>query len=53
MPRSTCFAAPVPANDEIKRVVPIIKAIRAQSEAAISIDTMKPEVAKAAFAAGA
>lgn len=46
-------AAPVPAKEEIKRVVPVINAIRAQSEAAISIDTMKPEVAKAAFAAGA
>lgn len=46
-------AAPVSAKEEIKRVVPVINAIRAQSEAAISIDTMKPEVAKAAFAAGA
>ena len=46
-------AAPVPAKEEIKRVVPVINAIRAQSEAAISIDTMKPEVAKAAFDAGA
>jgi dihydropteroate synthase len=46
-------ATPVPAKEEIKRVVPVIQAIRAQTDAAISIDTMKPEVAKAAFAAGA
>jgi len=46
-------AAPVPAKEEIARVVPVIKAIRAKTDAAISIDTMKPEVAKAAFAAGA
>ena len=46
-------ATPVPAKEEIKRVVPVIKAIRAQTDAAISIDTMKPDVAKAAFAAGA
>ena len=46
-------AAPVPAKEEIKRVVPVIQAIRKQTDSAISIDTMKPEVAKAAFAAGA
>lgn len=46
-------ATPVPAKEEIKRVVPVIKAIRKETDAAISIDTMKPEVAKAAFAAGA
>ena len=46
-------ADPVSAKEEIKRVVPVIQAIRAQTDAAISIDTMKPDVAKAAFAAGA
>lgn len=46
-------AAPVPAAEEIARVVPVIQAIRKQTDAAISIDTMKPEVARAAFAAGA
>ncbi|MET0545958.1 MAG: dihydropteroate synthase [Caulobacterales bacterium] len=46
-------ATPVSAKDEIARVVPVIKAIRAQSQAAISIDTMKPDVARAAFDAGA
>ncbi len=46
-------AAPVSEADEIARVVPIIEAIRRQTAAPISIDTMKPAVARAAFAAGA
>lgn len=46
-------AAPVPADEEIARVVPVIRAIRAESPLPISIDTMKPEVARAAVAAGA
>jgi len=46
-------AAPVPAAEEIARVVPLIAAIRAASDVAISIDTMKPAVARAAVAAGA
>ncbi|PZQ59775.1 MAG: dihydropteroate synthase [Phenylobacterium zucineum] len=44
---------PVPAEEEIERLVPLITAIRAESNAAISVDTMKPEVARAAVAAGA
>ena len=44
---------PVSAQDEIARAVPLIEAIRAESPIAISIDTMKPEVARAAVAAGA
>lgn len=47
-------AAPVPAAEEIARVVPVIRAIRAERpHAVISIDTMKPETARAAAAAGA
>ncbi|WP_309090830.1 dihydropteroate synthase [Phenylobacterium sp.] len=46
-------ATPVPADEEIVRVVPLIRAIRAESGAPISVDTMKPEVARAAVAAGA
>ena len=38
---------------EIDRVVPLIRAIRAESTIPISIDTMKPVVARAAVAAGA
>jgi dihydropteroate synthase len=47
-------ADPVNAAEEIARVVPVIEAIRVQRPGAvISIDTMKPDVARAAVAAGA
>ena len=46
-------AAPVSAEEEIGRVLPVIEGIRAKSDAAISIDTMKCEVAQAALDAGA
>lgn len=46
-------AEPASAEDEIARAVPVIAAIRAESPVAISIDTMKPQVARAAVAAGA
>jgi dihydropteroate synthase len=46
-------AAPVDESEEIARVVPLIAAIRAESAIQISIDTMKPAVARAAIAAGA
>ncbi len=39
--------------DEIARVVPLIAAIRAESAVPISVDTMKPAVARAAVQAGA
>ena len=44
----------VSVQEEIDRVVPVIEAIIAQrSDAVISIDTMKPEVARAAVQSGA
>lgn len=46
-------AEPVSATDEIARVIPIIRGLRAAWAGPISIDTMKPEVARAAVAAGA
>ncbi|MFT3995901.1 MAG: dihydropteroate synthase [Asticcacaulis sp.] len=46
-------AEPVSAGDEIARVVPVIAALRAEWSGPISIDTLKPDVACAAFAAGA
>ena len=46
-------AAAVDEAAEIARVVPLIAAIRAESAIPISIDTMKPAVARAAVAAGA
>lgn len=46
-------AAPVEEGEEIARVVPVIAALRAFTTAPISIDTMKPAVARAALSAGA
>jgi dihydropteroate synthase len=46
-------SAPVSAEDEIARVVPVIKALRERTQAAISIDTTKAKVAQAALDAGA
>jgi dihydropteroate synthase len=46
-------AEPVPAEEEMRRVLPLIEAIRAESPIPLSIDTMKPAVARAAIAAGA
>jgi len=46
-------AGPVTAETEIARLVPLIEAIRAESAVPISVDTMKPQVAGAAVAAGA
>lgn len=46
-------AEPVSEADEIARVVPVIERLRAGCDAIISIDTMKPAVARAAMAAGA
>jgi dihydropteroate synthase len=44
---------PVPASEEIARVVPVIEALAGNPGAPVSIDTVKPEVAVAALAAGA
>jgi dihydropteroate synthase len=46
-------AAIVPVEQEITRVVPVIEAIQAEIDIPISIDTSKPEVMRAAVAAGA
>ncbi len=46
-------AEPVDEGEEIARVVPVIAALRSATKAPISIDTMKPAVARAAVAAGA
>jgi dihydropteroate synthase len=46
-------SAPVPAAEELERVIPLIEALRASSGVLISIDTLKPEVMDAACAAGA
>jgi dihydropteroate synthase len=45
---------PVPAQEELDRVVPVLERLRARGyPLPISIDTCKPEVARAALAAGA
>ena len=46
-------AEPVNAAEEIARTAPVIEALRARTDARISIDTLKPEVAMAAVEAGA
>lgn len=46
-------AVPVEVGEETKRVVPVISAIREESQVPISIDTCKSAVAKAALEAGA
>jgi dihydropteroate synthase len=46
-------AAPVDEAEEIGRIEPLIRALAAETGARISIDTMKPAVARAAVAAGA
>jgi len=46
-------ALPVSEKEELKRVIPVIKALSVQNEVPISVDTYKPEVATQALAAGA
>ncbi len=46
-------AVAVSVEEELARVIPVIKAIRQKSDIAISIDTSKPEVMSEAVAAGA
>ena len=44
---------PVPADEQIRRAIPVIEAIAKKTETIISIDTTNYEVAKAALEAGA
>ncbi len=46
-------AQPVSVQEELDRVVPVIEAVRATLAVPISIDSSKPEVMRAAVAAGA
>ena len=46
-------AQPVDASDEIARIVPVIEGIAKATAVPISVDTSKPEVMRAAVAAGA
>jgi dihydropteroate synthase len=46
-------AAPPALAEELDRVVPVIEALRRESPVFISVDTSKPEIMRAAVAAGA
>lgn len=47
------YADPVPEEEELRRIVPVIEALRASSDILISVDTYKAGVADAALCAGA
>ncbi len=44
---------PVPEDEELRRVVPVIETLRRRTEALLSVDTTKSAVARAALDAGA
>lgn len=46
-------SAPVPLDEELRRVIPVIEQLARQTTVPISVDTFKPEVMRAAVAAGA
>ena len=46
-------ASPASLDEELDRVVPVVEALRRESSVFISVDTSKPEVMRAACAAGA
>ena len=46
-------ALPVGEGEELRRVIPVIEQLALESAVPISVDTMKPAVARAAIAAGA
>jgi dihydropteroate synthase len=47
------YSEPVPADEEVARVLPVISRIRARSDTLISVDTYKAKTARAAHSAGA
>jgi len=44
---------PVPADEELRRVIPVIRGLAAKTKAVISVDTTKAAVAEEAISAGA
>ena len=46
-------AEPVPLQQELDRVLPVIERLHSECDAVLSIDTLKPEVMRAAVAVGA
>jgi len=51
--KTNLLLEPVAEAEELRRVIPVIEQLAAQTPAALSIDTLKPAVARAALAAGA
>lgn len=47
------FSGVLPAADELRRVLPVIEALKKRLKIPVSVDTFKADVAKAAVAAGA
>jgi dihydropteroate synthase len=47
------YSDPLPLEEELNRVIPVIKALAQETELTISIDTYKSEVARMAIEAGA
>ena len=46
-------AAPVPVDEELRRVIPVVEDLARRLSIPVSVDTSKPEVMRAAIAAGA
>ena len=46
-------AAPVSEAEELRRVIPVVEQLASKTKVALSIDTLKPAVARAALVAGA
>src|SRR5579864_1275279 len=46
-------ADPVPLDEELRRVVPVVRELAAQCDVPLSVDTSKAEVARQALEAGA
>jgi dihydropteroate synthase len=46
-------ATPVPLDEELRRVLPVVERLAAQTSVLLSVDTCKAEVARACLAAGA
>lgn len=47
------FSEQTPVDEEIRRVVPVIRRLSAELDVPVAVDTFKPDVAAAAFDAGA
>src|SRR3954447_1781614 len=46
-------AEPVPLDEELRRVVPVVRALASRTDVPLSVDTAKAEVARQALGAGA